>query len=126
LTFAIVCAIIKTQGEDRPKGHNQKEDNMKKYYYDCPRGFSNEFAIISVDQKNAHEIKAFNEYLDRYNNSQNANWDLHQITAKRVKEIVATERAQKRAYERAGMNLVNNPVGATSITIATEYFREEC
>lgn len=98
---------------------------MKKYYYDCPRGFSNEFSIISVDQKNAHEIKAFNEYLERYNHSQNVNWDLHQITAKRAMKLVAAERAQKRVYERAGMNLVNNPVRATSITTATEYFREE-
>ena len=28
LNFIIVCAIIKTQGQDRPKGRNQKEENM--------------------------------------------------------------------------------------------------
>lgn len=30
LTFIIVCAIIKIQGQDRPKGHNKKGENMKK------------------------------------------------------------------------------------------------
>lgn len=97
---------------------------MKKYYYDSPRGFSNEFAIISVEQTNEKEVARFAEYHERYMHSGDINWDLHQITAKRAREIIAGERATKRNYERAGLNLYNNPVGATEITTATEYFTE--
>ena len=97
---------------------------MKKYYYDSPRGFSNEFAIISVEQTNEKEVARFAEYHERYMHSNNINWDLHQITAKRAREIIAGEKATKRSYERAGLNLSNNPVGATEITTATEYFME--
>lgn len=53
---------------------------MKKYYYNCPRGFSNEFSIISVEQTNAQEAKQFSEFYNKYQKSDNTNWDLHQIT----------------------------------------------
>lgn len=95
-----------------------------KYYYNSPRGFGNEFSIISVDQTNEKEVKAFEEYRERYMNSSNVNWDLHQITAKRAREIIAIERATKKSYIKAGLNLTNNPVGATEITTATEFFAE--
>lgn len=95
---------------------------MKKYYYNCLRGFSNEFSVISVNQNDAAEVKAFGEYQKRYNNSSNTDWDLHQITRKRAEEIIRLERATKRSYLSAGLNLSNNPVGATEITTATEYF----
>lgn len=97
---------------------------MKKYYYDSKRGFANEFAIISVEQTNKKEVALFSEYYARYGNSNNANWKLYQITAKQARKIVAGERTQERAYIRAGLNTVCNPVGATEITTATEYFRE--
>lgn len=97
---------------------------FKKYYYNNYRGFANEFFIISVDMTNEKEVKAFKEFRERYMNSSNAYWDLHQITAKRAREIIAAERATKRAYTKAGLNLVNNPVGATEITTATEFFAE--
>lgn len=97
---------------------------MKKYYYNSYRGFSNEFDIISVEQSNPKEVNRFAEYEKAYMNSSNTNWDLHQITAKRAKEIIATEKAQAKAYLKAGLNLTNNPVGATSITTATEFFEE--
>ena len=44
--------------------------------------------------------------------------------AVRAKEIIRNERATKRSYLRAGLNLVNNPVGATEIISATEFFAE--
>lgn len=94
---------------------------MKKYYYNCPRGFSNEFSIISVDQNNIAEIKLFAEFMERYNNSSNSNWNLHRITKRRAREIIQNEKATKRAYLRAGLNLTENPVGATDIITATEY-----
>ena len=97
---------------------------MKKYYYNSPRGFSNEFSVISVEQSNSREVKLFNEYYERYIHSNNVNWDLHQITAKRAREIVAAERAKARSYVKAGLNLTNNPVGATEIITATEFFSE--
>lgn len=95
---------------------------MKKYYYNSPRGFSNEFSIISVEQTNEKEVKAFSAFYDRYCKSDNINWDLHQITAKRAREIIAQERATKRSYIAAGLNLCCNPVGATEIITATEFF----
>lgn len=97
---------------------------MKKYYYNSYRGFANEFSIISVEQTDANEVKAFEEFHERYMNSSNTNWDLHRVTAKRAREIIADERALKRTYIKAGLNLVNNPVGATEITTATEFFAE--
>ena len=95
---------------------------MKRYYYDSYRGFANEFTIISVDQSNPAEVKAFSDYWGKYMRSSNINWDLHSITAKRAKEIIASEKRQARAYLRAGLNLTENPVGATEITSATEFF----
>lgn len=97
---------------------------MRKYYYNSYRGFSNEFDIISVDQNNASEVKSMEDMLNRYRKSNNANWDLHQISRKRAEEIIKGERATKRSYLRAGLNLVNNPVGATEIITATEFFAE--
>ena len=35
---------------------------MKRYYYVCPRGFSNEFFVISVEQTNDFEVAKFTEY----------------------------------------------------------------
>lgn len=95
---------------------------MKYYYYNSPRGFGNEFSIISVDQENPKEVQAFAEFEKSYRDSNNFNWDLHRVTRKRAFEIVANERATKRMYLSAGMNLHCNPVGATEITTASEYF----
>lgn len=97
---------------------------MRKYYYNSVRGFSNEFSVISVDQNNPREVQQFNDYYAAYMRSDNINWDLHQITAKRAREIVAAERATARSYRRAGLNLHCNPVGATEICTATEFFAE--
>lgn len=96
---------------------------MKKYYYNCPRGFSNEFDVISVEQTNPVEVAAMEKFYNAYLNSSNVNWDLRQITAKRAEEITRAERQTARMYCRCGMNLSNNPVGATEITTATEFFR---
>ena len=95
---------------------------MKKYYYNCPRGFSNEFSIITVEQSNTYEVERFNKYYESYLHSSSVNWDLHQITAKHAKELIQNERAQARAYKRAGLN--NEIVGATDYITATEFFQE--
>ena len=91
----------------------------KKYYYNSPRGFGNEFSIITVDNHNAKEKAAMASFLEAYRNSQNLNWDLHQITAARAKEIIMNERATLRAYRRAHLDDI---VGATDYITATEYF----
>lgn len=97
---------------------------MKEYYYNCPRGFANEFSIISVDKTNKKEVEKMREYLDRYMHSNNINWYLDKITYKRAMWLIRAERSLKRSYERAGLNLCCNPVGATEITTATEFFEE--
>lgn len=95
---------------------------MKKYYYSSPRGFSNEFDIISVEQTDKKECMLFERLQKAYNESSNINWDLHQITAKRAQEIIRAERAIERSYKRAGLNTVCNPVGATRIITISEYY----
>lgn len=95
---------------------------MRYYYYNCPRGFSNEFDIISVDTSNEKELALLEKLQTAYNNSSNTDWDLHRVTAKRAREIVAAERATKRSYERAGLNLTQNPVGATEIITITDFY----
>lgn len=97
---------------------------MKKYYYNSPRGFGNEFSIISVDQNNTYEVERFAEFAETYRNSSNINWRMYRISAKEAKHMIAKEKAQAKAYLKAGMNLTENPVGATEITTATEYFME--
>lgn len=93
---------------------------MKRYYYISPRGFGNEFSVVSVDLQNPHEIAQFGTYYERYLHSSNPNWDVHRLTAKRAREIVADERRQRRCYDRAGLH--NEIVGATEIITATEFF----
>lgn len=92
---------------------------MKKYYYNNYRGFANEFTVISVDQSNEKEVKEFDKFYSRFLESNNVNWDLHRITAKRANEIVAHERALYRHYKK--VNYIGE-VGATEITTATEFF----
>ena len=93
---------------------------MKKYYYNCPRGFSNEFSIISVDQSNKKEVDYMEKKLERYRNSNNPDWKLKQIKYKDAMKMIRAERATKRSYLAAGMNLACNPVGATEIITASE------
>lgn len=97
---------------------------MKKYYYNSPRGFGNEFSIISVDQRNPKEVKRFAEFEEACNNSSNINWKMYRISAKEAKCIVAMEKATAKSYIRARLNLTENPVGATEIITTTEYFAE--
>jgi hypothetical protein len=97
---------------------------MKKYYYNSPRGFGNEFSIISVDTRNPKEVKRFEEFKEAYQKSSNINWKLYRISSKEAKCIIAMEKATAKSYIRAGLNLTENPVGATEIITATEYFAE--
>lgn len=93
---------------------------MKKYYYNCPRGFSNEFSIISVDQSIKKEVDYMEKEMECYRNSSKSEWQLKQITYKDAMKMIRAERATKRSYLAAGMNLVCNPVGATEIITASE------
>jgi len=97
---------------------------MRKYYFNSFRGFSNEADLISVDQTNARELQQFAAFYERYAHSNNASWQLDQITAKRARDIARCNRGAKRTYERAGINLHCNPVGPTEIITATEFFAE--
>lgn len=97
---------------------------MRKYYYNSFRGFSNEAELISVDQGNAREVQQFDDFYRRHAQSNNINWQLYQITAKRAHDIARCNRATKRSYERAGLDLHCNPVGPTEIVTATEFFAE--
>ena len=97
---------------------------MKKYYYNCPRGFSNEFSIISVDQNSPAELAAFQKFEERYRDSGDPDWDLLRISYKRATEIIAQEKRTRKSYLAAGLNLSNNPVGATEIITAKEFFEE--
>lgn len=91
----------------------------KKYYYNCPRGFSNEFSIITVDNHNDKEKAAMDDFLETYRHSSSTNWDLHQISAARAKEIIMNERRTARMYRAAHLDDI---VGATDYITATEYF----
>ena len=97
---------------------------MKRYYYSCPRGFSNEFIMISVEQNSERERALEARLLEIYRKSNNINWDLHRVTAKEAQKIIRNERATERSYRRAGLNTVNNPVGATEIMTITEFYEE--
>ena len=97
---------------------------MKRYYYSCPRGFSNEFIMISVEQNSERERALEARLLESYSKSNNINWDLHRVTAKEAQKIIRNERATERSYRRAGLNTVNNPVGATEIMTITEFYEE--
>ena len=91
----------------------------KKYYYNCPRGFGNEFDIITVDNHNDKEKAAMDDFLEYYRHSSSTNWDLHQISAARAKEIIMNERRTARMYRTAHLDDI---VGATDFITATEYF----
>lgn len=103
----------------------EKEKAMKHYYYNNFRGFANEFEIISVEQDNPKERELFEDFRERYLSSSNPNWVLDRITFALAKKMIRRERGTKRAYEKAGLNLCCNPVGATEITTATEFLRCE-
>lgn len=91
----------------------------KKYFYNSPRGFGNEFDIITVDNHNLMEVEAMDRFYRAYLRSDNINWDLHQITAARAKEIIMGERRTARMYRKAHLDDI---VGATDFITATEFF----
>lgn len=95
---------------------------MKKYYYNSYRGFSNEFSIISVDQTDEKEVKLFEDFLETYSKSYDVNWCLRQISARQAREYIAAAKRTKRDYLAAGLDLHCNPVGATEIITATDFF----
>ncbi len=92
---------------------------MKKYYYNSPRGFSNEYSIISVDQNNEKEVKRFEEYQERYEHFSDTNWDLHEITKVEADECIKSNRKLRDDYRNAN---ISGYVGATDIIDATMFF----
>lgn len=96
---------------------------MKHYYYNNFRGFANEFGIISVEQDNPNERELFEDFRSRNKASSNQDWILARITYADAIKTIRRERRRKRAYEKAGLNICCNPVGATEITTASDFLR---
>lgn len=84
-----------------------------RYLYFNPRGFSNEYSIISVDMKSDAETKIFDLFTQYYPKEK---W--HRITYKDAYATTAHNRKLLREYRSAGLN---NSVGATKITSIREY-----
>lgn len=91
---------------------------MKKYLYENPRGFANEFSVFSVDPELISEAE---KIIESYNSDPNgrAYW----IKRKEAEKLVATERKTAREQDKAGLNLSNNPVGATEIVPLGEWLK---
>ena len=85
----------------------------KRYFYVNPRGFANEYTIISVDMKSNAETKIFDLYTKFYPNG-----NRHRISYKDAYAMTAHNRKLLREYRSAGLNYY---VGATEITPITEY-----
>ena len=83
---------------------------MKRYFYESPRGFSNEFSIYAVLPE---ELVGAERVIDSYDDDPNgrAFW----ITRREAERLTARERGEERDARRAGQNLYTNPVGATEI-----------
>lgn len=94
---------------------------MKKYYFYTPRGFGNEFSIISIDQKNPYETTLFDAFYYNYLCEGSPDKKLFRVGAKEARKIVAGERRLKRNLDSAGLDGI---VGATRIITATEFFEE--
>lgn len=87
-----------------------------RYLYFNPRGFSNEYSIISVDMKSDAETKILNLFTQYYQYYPEKKWNF--ITYKEAHSLTAHNRKLLREYRRAGLN---NYVGATEITSIKEY-----
>lgn len=83
---------------------------MKRYLYENPRGFGNEFSIYAVEPKDMEDAK---KIIDHYDSDQNGSAMF--ITRKEAEKMVSNERKNAKDIINAGMNLSNNPVGATEI-----------
>lgn len=89
---------------------------MYRYLYVNPRGFRNEFSVYRVPP---HLIKEAEDLVDRLSGDPNA--EAYWITRKEAERIVAAEKRLAREYIKAGLNLHQNPVGATEIVDFVAY-----
>lgn len=89
---------------------------MKRYLYENPRGFANEFFVYSVTPNLVREAE---KIIESYSGDPNgeARW----ITAKEAERFTAQERKKARERTRMGFNLSQNPVGATEIEPLSEH-----
>ena len=83
---------------------------MKKYLYVNPRGFANEFAVYAVSPDQMPEAEKMVE--GAANDTQGS---VKFIPRKEAEALTASCRKQARDYRKAGINLSENPVGATAI-----------
>ncbi len=89
---------------------------MHRYLYVNPRGFRNEFSVYRIPP---HLIEDAEELVDRLSSDPDA--EASWITRKEAEEIVAAEKRLAREYIKAGLNLHQNPVGATKIVDFVAY-----
>jgi len=89
---------------------------MKKYLCENPRGFANEFFVFSVTPDLMEEAK---KIIESYEGDTDG--EARFITRKEAEKITAEERRKAREQEQAGLNVSQNPVGATEIE-SLEYY----
>jgi hypothetical protein len=82
-----------------------------KYLFLSPRGFGNETIIYRVAP---HSEQAAARLIEKYEADPNGecNW----ITRRGAEAYMRSNRRATRELKRAGMNLYNNPVGASEIS----------
>ena len=73
---------------------------MKKYLYENPRGFANEFSVYSVEPDLMEQAKTI---IEAYEGDPNG--EARFITRKEAEKITAQERKKMRDQERAGLNI---------------------
>ena len=95
---------------------------MKRYFYNSPRGFSNENEIIFVDYDKISDIKLFEKLIESYNNSSDINWKFYRISRREAESITAGNRQLRKTYKRCGISESCNPVGCTEFTSIQEHF----
>jgi len=87
-----------------------------KYLFENPRGFANEFFVLSVPPELIPQAEIIIEAYEG-----DTDGKAYFITRKEAEKITARERQKAREHERAGLNLHQNPVGATSIEPLEEH-----
>jgi acetyl-CoA acetyltransferase len=89
---------------------------MNRYLYVNQRGFRNEFTIYAVPLDKVEEAERWAHAVtnQRYTNDNYA--DVRWITRKEADRLTARERQNAKDNLAAGLNLHQNPVGATEFT----------
>lgn len=90
---------------------NTKTTTRCRYLYLCPRGFCNEFSIYRVEPGTLKDGRDIMTLAQDWAERMGADW----ITRREAERLTARERSKARDNLRAGLNLNQNPVGATVI-----------